>query len=56
MFSDVASALRGSFDSAYIMTGGFGFGAAPASTGAVAGLERGEQLDRLCYRYFSYAA
>ena len=45
-FSEVSS---GSFDSTYIIAGGFGFGtggAAPTSTGAAAGAERG-QLDRL---------
>jgi hypothetical protein len=40
IFSEVANALGGSFDSAYLMAGGFGFGAAPASTGAAAGDER----------------
>jgi len=37
------------------MAGGFGFGAggaAPASTGAAAGLVRWKQLDRLRWRYF----
>ncbi len=43
-----------SFYSSYIMAGGFGFGAAPGGTGAAAGEERGEQLDRRRYRYFPY--
>jgi hypothetical protein len=40
IFSEVANALGGSFDSIPLIAGGFGFGAAPASTGAAAGDER----------------
>ena len=40
LFLPTVSAWCGSFDSAYLIAGGFGFGAAPASTGAAAGLER----------------
>ncbi len=40
------------FDSAHFIPGGLGFGAAPSSTGAAAGVERLEKHDRLRWRYF----
>jgi hypothetical protein len=39
-FADIANAWWYFFDLAFLMAGGLSFGAAPASTGASAGLER----------------